>query len=200
MSGLGLAAQRAAVENYIRTYGGTIEEDFIEVESGKKNKRPELEQAIEYCRRHKTILLIAKLDRLSRNLHFITGLMEAKIEFKAADNPNANDLMIHMLAAFAEHERKMISERTSNALKAAKKRGVKLGTYGKVLAEQNKDKANEFARLLMPVVQSIRSEGIQTVRGICEELNKRGITTSKGNSFYIRTTHQLLNRIDTLQA
>lgn len=123
-SGLGLEAQREAIENYIRTHGGIIETEFKEIESGKKNKRPKLEDAIRYCKKNKTTLLIAKLDRLSRNVHFISGLTESNIKFIAADNPHANELMVHLLAAFAEFERKQISERTTQALRAAKVRGV----------------------------------------------------------------------------
>ncbi len=197
-SGLGLEAQKEAVKNYIASCKGTLEIDFIEVETGKKNNREELNKAIEYCRRHKTTLLIAKLDRLSRNIHFITGLMESKIKFIACDNPYANELTHHLMAAFAEHERKMISERTTHALRAAKVRGVKLGTYGKTLAKQNKQKANQFALKLAPVVLDIRAQGVETIRGICNELNKRNIRTSRDNPFYPATTHALLERIDRL--
>ncbi|HIF24911.1 MAG TPA: recombinase family protein [Micavibrio sp.] len=126
IKGLGIEAQREAIRNYLALNGGEVVGSFEEVETGKKNDRPELLQAIEKCRRTKATLLIAKLDRLGRNLHFISGLMESGIEFKAVDNPHANKFMVHMLAAFAEHERELIAERTKNALRAAKERGVKL--------------------------------------------------------------------------
>lgn len=199
-SGLGLAAQQTAVQNYIRTHGGIIEHNFTEIESGKRNARIELQNAITHCKRNKTVLLIAKLDRLSRNLHFITGLMESKIDFVAADNPHANKLMTHMLAAFAEHEREMISERTKHALRAAKARGVKLGTYGQTLAKQNKDKADHFAKTLIPVIDDIRASGKTTTRDICDALNIRGITSQNGYSFYSGTTYRLLKRVDRLQS
>ncbi len=198
LSGLGLEAQKETVQNYIASHSGTLEIDFVEVETGKKNNRIELNKAIEYCHRHKTTLLIAKLDRLSRNVHFITGLMESKINFVAADNPHANELMIHLLAAFAEHERKMISERTTSALKAAKARGTKLGTYGKTLAKKNIEQANNYALKLAPIIAEIKLQGIKTIRGICNELNERNIRTSRDNAFYPTTTHQLLKRIDRL--
>ena len=197
-SGLGLEAQKQAIEQYCTVSDGTIEQDFIEVESGKKNNRPELEDAIRYCRKHKTVLLIAKLDRLSRNLHFITGLMESGIDFVAADNPHANKLMLHMLAAFAEHEREMIAERTRNALKAAAQRGVELGRYGKVLAQNNKHAANEFALSLSPVIKDIQSQGIQSLSAIAEELNQKGIRTYRDHLWHPQTVYNLLQRIEVL--
>jgi DNA invertase Pin-like site-specific DNA recombinase len=126
-SGLGLQAQREAVMNYLNGGTWTLVAEHTEVESGKRNARPELEKALAACRRHKAKLVIAKLDRLSRNLHFITSVMESGVEFIACDNPHANKLTIHILAAVAEHEREAISERTKAALAAAKARGKKLG-------------------------------------------------------------------------
>jgi DNA invertase Pin-like site-specific DNA recombinase len=197
-SGLGLEAQRGSVEHYIRTHGGTIEQDFIEVESGKRNQRPKLIEAIEYCRRHKATLLIAKLDRLSRNLHFITGLMEAKIDFVACDNPHATKMMIQMLAVFAEHEREMISERTKQALRAAKARGVKLGANGQNLARKNKTRAIEFARKLEPVIQDIQNSGHKTYQAIADELNKRGVQSEQGGQFYPASAYRLIKRLETI--
>ena len=126
-SGLGLEAQRASVINYLN--GGTWElvGEFVEVESGKHSDRPRLAEALQACRKHRAKLVIAKLDRLSRNLAFIATLMESGIEFVAVDNPHANKLTVHILAAVAQHEREAISERTKDALRAAKARGTKLG-------------------------------------------------------------------------
>jgi hypothetical protein len=101
--------------------------EFTGIESGKKNNRPKLAEAFTNCKRHKATLVIAKLDRLARNVHFVSCLMETKINFVACDNPHANRLMVHMLAAFAEHEREMINQRTKDSLQAAKARGVVLG-------------------------------------------------------------------------
>src|SRR6267378_4434800 len=127
-SGLGLDAQRQAVQEYL---GGKPEnqlvEEHTEIESGKRSDRPELQAALATCKRHKATLIIAKLDRLARNVAFIANLMESGVEFVAVDNPHASKLMLHMLAAFAEHEREQISSRTKAALAAAKARGVKLG-------------------------------------------------------------------------
>ena len=126
-SGLGLEAQRASVINYLN--GGTWElvGEFVEVESGKHSDRPRLAEALQTCRKHRAKLVIAKLDRLSRNLAFIATLMESGIKFVAVDNPHANKLTVHILAAVAQHEREAISERTKDALRAAKARGTKLG-------------------------------------------------------------------------
>ena len=127
-SGLGLDAQRQAVTDYLNGGDWDLVDEFVEVESGKSHKnRPQLAAAMAACKREKATLVIAKLDRLARNVHFVSGLMEAGIDFVAVDNPHANKLMVHMLAAFAEHERDMISQRTKAALAAAKARGVKLG-------------------------------------------------------------------------
>src|SRR6516165_10069055 len=126
-SGLGLEAQRETVMNYLNGGRWTLVGEFTEVESGKRADRPELEKALAACKKQKAKLVIAKLDRLSRNLAFIATLMESGVEFVAVDNPHANKLTIHILAAVYQHEREMISERTKAALAAAKKRGQRLG-------------------------------------------------------------------------
>ena len=107
-SGLGLEAQREAVSQFVSGRGAAVIAEFVEIESGSKNDRPQLALALETCRRHKAVLIIAKLDRLGRNVAFVSALMESDVEFIAADNPHASKLMLHMLAAFAEHEREMI--------------------------------------------------------------------------------------------
>ena len=126
ISGLGLDAQKESVRRFIGT--GKIIGEFVEVESGKNANRPKLVEAMALARKNKAILVIAKLDRLSRNVFFISGLMESGVEFVAADNPTANRLTIHILAAVAENEARMISERTKNALRALKERGLPLGS------------------------------------------------------------------------
>jgi DNA invertase Pin-like site-specific DNA recombinase len=110
--------------------GGRLQGEFIEIESGKRNDRPQLAAAIAAAKKAKAALIIAKLDRLARNVHFVSGLMESGVDFVAADNPHANKLLVHLLAAFAEHEREQISQRTKNALAAAKARGIRLGRNG----------------------------------------------------------------------
>jgi DNA invertase Pin-like site-specific DNA recombinase len=126
-SGLGLNAQRKAVEDYLNGGRWTLVNEFTEIESGKRNDRPKLEEALAACKKQKAKLVIAKLDRLSRNLAFIATLMESGVEFVAVDNPHATKLTIHILAAVYQHEREMISQRTKDALAAAKKRGQRLG-------------------------------------------------------------------------
>jgi len=125
-SGLGLEAQQQAVNVFLHGHRELIVEDFTEIESGRKNDRPQLAAALEACRKYKAVLSIAKLDRLARNVHCINGLMESGVEFVAVDMPEANRLTLYLLAAVAEHEREMISQRTKAALQAAKARGVKL--------------------------------------------------------------------------
>src|SRR5215213_4230202 len=127
-SGLGLEARRVAVASYLAGHGRIVAE-VLEVESGRRNDRPELERALALCRAHRATLLVAKLDRLARNVAFVSRLMESGVEFMAADFPQANRLTIHILAAVAEHEARMISDRTRAALAAAKVRGVVLGGF-----------------------------------------------------------------------
>ena len=127
VNGNGMVAQRKAVEDYLNGGRWKLVGEFTEVESGKRSDRPELEKALKACRKHKAKLVIAKLDRLSRNVHFISGLMERKIDFLACDMPSANAFMINVYAAVAQEERRMISDRTKAGLAAAKARGVKLG-------------------------------------------------------------------------
>src|SRR6267378_4021915 len=126
-SGLGLDAQREAVARHVAGAAGVIVAEFQEIESGKRNDRPQIAAALAACRLRRAALVIAKLDRLARNVHFISNLMESGVDFVACDNPHATRLAIHILAAVAEHEREMISQRTIAALAAAKARGVKLG-------------------------------------------------------------------------
>lgn len=121
-SGLGLDAQRTAISGFLQDHGELVAE-FMEVGSGRKNDRPQLAAALDLCLRRRAVLVIAKLDRLARNVAFVARLMESGAEFVAVDNPHANKLMVHMLAAFAEHERDQISVRTVAALAAAKARG-----------------------------------------------------------------------------
>ncbi|WP_420418333.1 recombinase family protein [Pacificispira sp.] len=194
-SGLGLEAQRESVERYLSACGGDLLNSFIEVESGSKKQRPELESALAECRRKKATLIIAKLDRLARNVHFISGLMESRVEFVAADNPHANRLMVHMLAAFAEHEREMISQRTKAALAAAKARGVQLGATGKDRARENKEVAKQQAEELRPVIEELVSGGIVSFSALSRALNEKGIPSSKNGSWHPKTVSRLCNRL-----
>lgn len=201
ISGLGLDAQRLAVKEYAARFNLELTDEFTEVESGTLNKRPVLNMALEQCKQSKAILLIAKLDRLGRNIVFIATLMESDVEFVAVDNPDANKLMLHIMAAFAEYERDQISQRTKAALAEAKKRGVKLGEHGaKVLSKKNKQQAMDFAVKMKPKIDKLKSEGFTTTRALVKELNRRKISTyqGKGAKWHIQSVHKLLQRIERL--
>ncbi|MEP1231234.1 MAG: recombinase family protein [Litorimonas sp.] len=191
-SGLGLAAQRKAIEHLL---DGQAYEEFIEVESGKKTKRPKLDAAIAYCKKHKTKLVIAKLDRLARNVHFISGLMESGIDFVAADMPSADRFMLHIYAAMAEEEGRRISERTKAALAAAKDRGVELGKNGKVLAKANRHAAIEFAVSVTSQFPKLGVTSDMTMKEIAERLNQAGIKTRQGRYWHKPTVARMLNRM-----
>lgn len=197
-SGLGLEAQQQAVADHLQRAGGAIVEAFTEIESGKRHQRPQLAAAIAACRKQKATLIIAKLDRLARNVHFISGLMESGVDFIATDNPHANRLMIHLLAAFAEHEREQISQRTKDALAAAKRRGVELGRNGReVLARENQQRAESFAAGLAATIAEIKAAGHTTIRAIAAELNQRDVPTARSGARWHRSnTHALLRRIE----
>jgi DNA invertase Pin-like site-specific DNA recombinase len=197
-SGLGLDAQRLAVSDYASKSQLTILEEYTEIESGKNKFRPILLSAIAACKKGKSTLLIAKLDRLGRNVAFISQLMESGIDFVAVDNPYANKFTTHLMAAFAEFERDQISRRTKEALAAAKARGVVLGEYGKnVLSKKNKADSLVFARQMHPIIESIRSDGFTTIREIRGELIQRKIPTYSGKQiWHVNTVHQLLKKLN----
>ena len=199
--GHGLDAQRNAVERYLEAHGGHLASEYTEIESGKKSDRPELGSAIGECRQRRATLLIAKLDRLARNVHFITGLIESKVDFVCCDNPHANKVMIQMLAVFAEFERDRISERTKEGLAAAKVKGIKLGNpdLGK-LNQRHRAEADVFALSLMSIIDDLRAEGHTTVRKLTDALNARQVATAtEGGRWHIRSVQLLLKRIQRLQ-
>ncbi|MBX7501707.1 recombinase family protein [Qipengyuania sp. YG27] len=183
ISGLGLDAQRQTVASYLAGNSGDLVEEFMEVESGAKSRRPILEAALDACRQNKATLVIAKLDRLARNVAFISQLMETRVEFVACDAPYANRLMLHIMSAFAEHEREQISVRTKVALAAAKARGVRLGPHGKILAEQNRRAAIGFAEGLRSQFEELFLDGNRTLTSVADELNRRGLSTRQGHSW-----------------
>lgn len=180
VSGLGLDAQRQTVASYLAGNAGELLDEFVEVESGAKNSRPILDAALEACRRNKAVLVIAKLDRLARNVAFISQLMETRVEFVACDAPYANRLMLHILSAFGEHEREQISARTKAALAAAKARGVKLGKNGKNLARQNRNAAIEFAEGIRSEFEALFLAQDRTLTSVAEQLNLSEIPTREG--------------------
>src|SRR5436190_13588369 len=161
-SGLGLEAQRKSVLDYLDGGRWTLNAEFTEIESGKRNDRPELEKALAACKKQRAKLVIAKLDRLSRNLAFIATLMDSGVEFVAVDNPHANKLTVHILAAVAQHERELIAQRTRDALQAAKARGKTLGnpklaTARKRAIEGNRSSAARYAENVAPIMREIQS-------------------------------------------
>jgi DNA invertase Pin-like site-specific DNA recombinase len=198
-SGLGLDAQREAVLDYLDGGNWQLVGEFTEVESGKRSDRPQLAAALVACKKHKAKLVIAKLDRLSRNLAFIAALMDSGVEFIAVDNPHANKLTVHILAAVAQHEREMIAQRTKDALQAAKARGVTLGNPR--LAEA-RDKANAasmaaadtFAANVRPIIEQIRASGVQSLRGVARALTARGIKTARGGTWTPVQVGDIVNR------
>ncbi|TDE08061.1 recombinase family protein [Dyadobacter psychrotolerans] len=197
VTGLGLEAQQMAVERFAVAQGYDIAAEYTEVESGRKNKRPQLLTALTQCRKERATLIIAKLDRLGRNVAFISNLMESKVEFKAVDNPHASRVMLHMLAAFAEHEAEQIGTRTKEALAAAKRRGIVLGKNGRVLGKKNKIAADQFAEIMRPIIDGLKAEGFITIRSIRDELNSRNVPTyrNNGQKWHIPNVFALLKRI-----
>ncbi len=199
VSGLGLEAQRATVEQYLSGSSRTSIGEFVEVETGKGanalEKRPQLRLALEACRKTGAVLLIAKLDRLARNVHFVSGLMESRVKFVACDMPEANDLTIHLMAAFAEYEAKRISERTKEALTAAKARGVVLGVTGpenlKRCNDQRQQKAEEFRQRVRPVLEGMAAQGLSR-RAIVIRLNELGIKAPMGGEWSLGQVQRLL--------
>lgn len=184
-SGLGLEAQAAAVAGYVARTAGRLAAEVTEIESGKKSDRPELARALALCRRTKAVLLIARLDRLSRNVAFISNLMESGVDFRAVDMPEASRLTIHILAAVAEHERGMISARTKAALAAAKARGKKLGAPNperEKATAANVAAADRFASTHWPLIETLREEG-QSYRAIAREMNERKLRTRTGKDW-----------------
>ena len=194
-SGLGLEAQQEAVRQYLTSVGGVVVAQFTEVETGKRNARPELEKAKAACRKHKAKLVIAKLDRLSRNVAFIAALMDGNVEFVAVDNPHAARLTLHILAAVAEHEAEAISQRTIAALQAAKRRGVVLGRNGaEILAQANRAAAMKRAGQLKLVLVELSGTGM-SIRQIAAELTARGIPTPRGGKWHPQTVSRVLERV-----
>lgn len=188
-SGLGLDAQRSAVRDFLRTRGWPPIAEFTEIESGRKNNRPELAKALRACRLHNATLVIAKLDRLARNAAFLLNLKDAGVDFVAVDMPEANRLTVGIMALVAEEEAQAISRRTKAALAEAKRRGVKLGnpqnlgnrTLGnRKSAIAREKRADEYARDAVSMIEEIRNSGIDTLTGIAVELGRRGIHTPRG--------------------
>ena len=192
-SGLGREAQLAAINAFIREEDELLTPPYVETESGKRNDRPELAKALNRCKLTGATLLVAKLDRLSRNVAFIATLQDAGVRFVAADMPEANELTIHVMAAMAQHERKAISKRTKEALAAAKARGTSLGGWrerkdGKPRSTVDhrqgtaarQEKAAEFNSNVGQVIAELQAAGATTMAEIARRLNEDGIRTRRG--------------------
>lgn len=188
-SGLGLEAQRKTVEDYLNGGQWTLVEEVIEVESGKRSDRPKLAEALRLCRIHGATLVIAKLDRLSRDAAFLMKLQNDGVKFVAADMPEANHMVVGILAVVAQAEREMISARTKVALAAAKARGVKLGgDRGAALSDEVRAKgrahrtaqANAKAADLRETIKALEAGGLTSLSGLAKVLNAQGIPTPSG--------------------
>jgi DNA invertase Pin-like site-specific DNA recombinase len=192
-SGLGLAAQRTIIERFLTPADEVIAE-FVEIQSGRNNERAELWKAIAQGKKRDAKILIAKLDRFSRRVSFIAGIIEQGIGLAVAEMPNATDFQLHIFAALAQEERRLISERTRNALAEAKKRNAVLGKNGKVLAEKNRIEANERAEALRPIIMPMLDDGL-SLSVIARQLNALGLVTVRGKSFRTQQVRNICCRL-----
>jgi DNA invertase Pin-like site-specific DNA recombinase len=205
-SGLGLEAQRRAVDDFLNGGDWRVIKEFVEVESGKKADRPELMKAFQACRLFGAKLVIAKLDRLSRDAHFLLGLEKAGVDFVAADMPQANRLTVGIMAMVADEERRMISARTKAALAAAKRRGKKLGgdrgakitnSIRKAARVAVKARTDARAADLAPVISELRSAGVTSLGCLARALTERGIPTARGGSDWTAVqVSRVVSRLD----
>ena len=204
-SGLGLEAQRAINQRYATEHGYEIASEFVEVETGKGadalERRPQLAAALGEAKRLKCAVLVAKLDRLSRDVHFLSGLMVQHVRFVVADfGEDADPFLLHLYAALAEKERTLISTRTKGALAAAKARGVQLGSphihrLGAARAVEQRAEAQQRAEGYRPIVERLREQGITSLRAIAGELNHKGVQSPGGGRWHVPTVHTLLKRL-----
>jgi DNA invertase Pin-like site-specific DNA recombinase len=202
VSGFGLDAQKTSVMDFLNGGSWRLVDEFVEVESGRRADRPQLAAALACCRRHRATLVIAKLDRLARDAHFLLGLEKAGVEFVAVDMPSANRLTIGILALVAEEEARAISQRTKAALAAAKARGVILGTPGNLKngiagtrrsAEVRSARARQRAADLAPLVAELRAYGISGASELAKALNERGIPAARGGRWQPVQVQRLLS-------
>jgi len=192
-SGLGLDAQRKAVDDYLNGGSWTLDREFTEVESGRKaGRNPVLREALAYCREHGCTLVVAKLDRLGRSMAFTSALMESGVDFIAVDNPHATKFTIHILAAVAELEREQISKRTKDALAAARERGVQLGSS--TIAKVMKARAKEHAERYRVTLADMKHEGFSQ-RQMVDYLNSRDMTTPRGKPWSLIQLQRTLKRL-----
>jgi len=197
--GNGIQHQMTVVNRYAEANGAEIVGQFIEVESGGKtdSERPQLAAALEKCKKENTVLVCSKIDRLSRNAEFLLRLMNSRVEFVCCDIPNCDRFTISLFAILAEKEKNMISERTKNALKMVKARGIKLGNPNPELSvikmnEGARKGRIDFKNKIIPIINEIKSTGIKTLQGVADCLNRRGISTRNGKQWYPTQIRNLL--------
>ncbi|MDB6026692.1 MAG: resolvase [Verrucomicrobiales bacterium] len=199
LHGLGMDAQKESVRNFLNGGQWELTGEFAEVESGKIKDRQELKKALDLCRKKKATLLIAKLDRLSRNAAFLLNLQESGAKFVAVDMPQADNFTVGIMALVAQKEREMISDRTKAGLAAAKRRGTRLGNPDptqaiKKAVETNVARAKQYAENVLPVIREIQKAGVTSLRGIAGCLNARGFQTPNGKDFAAQSVKNLLDR------
>ncbi len=203
-SGLGIEAQRQALVHFAKAEGFTVAREYVEVETGKGSdaldRRPRLKEALAAARKLRCHVAVAKLDRLSRDVHFISGLMAHKVPFLVAElGPDVDPFVLHLFAALAEKERALISTRTRQALAAAKARGVTLGNPRLHVARRNaveavSAEANKFAANVLPIIREAQKAGATTLREIAAALNARGIATARGGQWHAKSISNVLER------
>lgn len=203
-SGLGIEAQRQTLRHFAQTEGFTIAREFVEVETGKGSdaldRRPQLKAALAAARKLKCHVAVAKLDRLSRDVHFISGLMAHKVPFLVAElGPDVDPFVLHLFAALAEKERALISTRTRQALAAAKARGVTLGNPRLQMARRSaleavSAEAERFAANVLPIIREAQKAGATTLREIAAALNARGVATARGGQWHAKSVSNILQR------
>lgn len=185
----GLAAQAEAISRYLEAHSGSVIATFTEQVSGAKDNREELQKAIRACKKHGATLLVSKLDRLSRKVSFIAQIMESSINLRVAEMPSADAFQLHIYAALAEQERKLISDRTKAALAVRKLQGVKLGNPK---AHEQTAIAKQFAEQIAPIIHSLQEQGITSLYKLAQTLNERGIKTFTGKKWYPTTVKNTL--------
>jgi DNA invertase Pin-like site-specific DNA recombinase len=203
-SGLGIEAQRQALDQFALSEGFTITREFVEVETGKGSdaldRRPQLEAALAAARKLRCHVAVAKLDRLSRDVHFVSGLMAHKVPFLVAElGPDVDPFVLHLFAALAEKERALISTRTRQALSAAKARGVALGNPRLHVARRSAveavtAEADRFAANVLPIIQEAQKAGATSLRAIAAALNARGVATARGGQWHAKSVSNILER------
>ena len=204
-SGLGIEAQRAAIARFAEAEGLTVLAEFVEAETGKGSdaldRRPQLTAALAAARSAKCSVVVAKLDRLSRDVAFVSGLMAQRVPFIVAElGRDADPFMLHLYAALAEKERRLIAERTKAALAAKKAAGARLGNprniaqAGELGRSIQTTAADQFVAGLMPVIEAIRRTGVTTLEAMTQALNQRGIRSARGGRWYASSVANLLER------